>query len=188
MIKPNDSIQTKRLQLLKPSVDDYIEIYNSYTSDKRITKYTTWETHETQEETKKFLENCINKWNEKLEYNYKIVLKSNNKIIGMVRLSFPENGNANIGYVIKYEQWNKGFATEIMQALISYLFNMLKVEQINSTCDIENKASERVMQKAGMKFQGILPNYVIHPNISIEPRDALNYAITKAEYFNNLKD
>ncbi len=48
-----------------------------------------------------------------------------------------------------------------------------------SICDIDNPASGRVMEKAGMKLEGILPSKISHPNLSDEPRDVYCYSIVK---------
>lgn len=44
---------------------------------------------------------------------------------------------------------------------------------------LDNPASARVMEKAGMKFEGLLRRYMVHPNINEEPRDCLMYAATR---------
>ena len=43
-------------------------------------------------------------------------------------------------------------------------------------CAVENPASARVMEKAGLIREGYLRRYVINPNVSLEPTDALLYA------------
>ena len=48
-----------------------------------------------------------------------------------------------------------------------------------ATCDVENLASARVVEKAGMTREGLLRRYIIHPNISGEQRDCYLYAIVK---------
>ena len=47
-------------------------------------------------------------------------------------------------------------------------------------CDIDNQASARVMEKAGMNFEGVLRRHTLHPNIAPEPRDCRMYAKVKA--------
>ena len=48
-----------------------------------------------------------------------------------------------------------------------------------AVCDIDNLASARVMEKAGMQREGILKRWSVHPNISAEPRDSYCYAVVK---------
>ena len=41
--------------------------------------------------------------------------------------------------------------------------------------DVENTALARVLEKVGMAREGILRRYIIHPNISSEPRNCFMY-------------
>jgi RimJ/RimL family protein N-acetyltransferase len=51
--------------------------------------------------------------------------------------------------------------------------------RIWAVCDVDNAASARVMEKAGMQREGVLRRWSVHPNISAEPRDSFCYAIVK---------
>ena len=53
------------------------------------------------------------------------------------------------------------------------------IYRMAATCDVENKASARALEKSGFSREGLLRRYIIHPNISPEPRDSLLYALTK---------
>jgi len=44
---------------------------------------------------------------------------------------------------------------------------------------VENLASARVLEKAGMHREGMLRRWSVHPNVSPEPRDCLCYAIVR---------
>ena len=48
--------------------------------------------------------------------------------------------------------------------------------RIGAGCDVENLGSARVMERAGLTREGVLRRWIIHPNISSEPRDWLSYA------------
>jgi ribosomal-protein-alanine N-acetyltransferase len=48
-----------------------------------------------------------------------------------------------------------------------------------AVCDVENVASARVLEKAGLLWEGTLRRYILHPNVSPEPRDAHLYARTR---------
>lgn len=74
--------------------------------------------------------------------------------------------------------------TKILKFMISFLFNKTKVKEIKAFCDVENIASQKVMIKSGMKFNKILKDYIIHPNISkTEKRNCLLYKIKKLNFF-----
>jgi RimJ/RimL family protein N-acetyltransferase len=49
-----------------------------------------------------------------------------------------------------------------------------------ATCDVENLASVRVLEKLGLTCEGVLRRYAIRPNLSPTPRDAFVYARIRA--------
>lgn len=57
-----------------------------------------------------------------------------------------------IVYVLKREEWGKGFATEIARRLIEFGFEQLNLSEIFATVDDDNFPSIRVLTKVGMKF------------------------------------
>jgi len=51
-----------------------------------------------------------------------------------------------------------------------------EVIRIGAVCDVENIGSARVLEKSGFVREGLLRRWLIHPNISDEPRDCYSYA------------
>jgi RimJ/RimL family protein N-acetyltransferase len=69
--------------------------------------------------------------------------------------------------------------TEALKTLIAWALKQEEIYRIWAVCDVDNLASARVMEKAGMQLEGILRRWSVHPNISAEPRDSCCYAIVK---------
>ena len=69
--------------------------------------------------------------------------------------------------------------TESARAIIEWAFGQPSIYRVYATTDVENTASWRVMEKAGMQCEGILRRYVVQPNISDVPRDSYIYAIVR---------
>lgn len=63
-----------------------------------------------------------------------------------------ESGIVEIGYEIAAEYWNRGLATEAVQGLIDYAFDREEVRAVNAHTLGEANASNRVLQKVGMRF------------------------------------
>jgi len=66
--------------------------------------------------------------------------------------------------------------TEALTEVTLWAMLQNDIWRIGAGCDVENLASARVMEKAGLAREGILRRWIIHPNISSEPRDWLSYA------------
>ncbi|MDR2038571.1 MAG: GNAT family N-acetyltransferase [Bacteroidales bacterium] len=71
---------------------------------------------------------------------------------GFHRISFDVDfaPGVEIGWRIRYEDWNNGYATEAAKACILYAKEQLPFKTVWSFTSLPNKSSERVMQKIGM--------------------------------------
>jgi RimJ/RimL family protein N-acetyltransferase len=97
-----------------------------------------------------------------------------NGAIGMIELR-PANPFSTLGYVLRASAWGKGLMTEAVRAVLAAAFQLPDVWRVSAYCDVDNLASARVMDKAGMQLEGRLRRFTMH-NISAEPRDVLVYA------------
>jgi len=84
--------------------------------------------------------------------NYAVTLNEGNGLIGhMVFHKWFGEHTYEIGWVFNRDYHNKGYATEAAQALLKYGFEELNLHRIIATCQPENPASYRVMEKCGMR-------------------------------------
>ena len=86
-----------------------------------------------------------------------MVLKEDGRWIGWCGLDNRGQAVLNpvIFYLLKRAFWSKGFATEAARALIDFTFLRTSIPQIHGGCAFDNAASKRVMEKIGMKYQGL---------------------------------
>jgi RimJ/RimL family protein N-acetyltransferase len=72
-----------------------------------------------------------------------------------------ENDRGEIGYWIGLDYWNRGYATEAAAALIEFGFGELNLNRIQARYFTRNPASGRVLEKAGMKYEGVLRQHML---------------------------
>jgi RimJ/RimL family protein N-acetyltransferase len=177
-MKLPERIETKRLVLRVPRMDDALAIFAGWTQDTEVTRYLTWHPHQRVQETEDFIQSCLSAWEHETRFPYVITLKESGKVIGMIdpRIEGPKVG---IGYGAARAHWGKGYVTEATRAIIDWAFQQDSIYRVYATTDVENVASQRVLEKVGMQCEGILRKYILHPNISNAPRDSYMYAIVK---------
>ena len=90
-----------------------------------------------------------------------------------------EFNHAEIAYWIGKKYWNKGYCTEAAKALLNYAFNELNLNRIIANYISRNLSSGRVMEKLGMKKEGILRQHVIKWK---KYEDLIAYGILKKEW------
>jgi [ribosomal protein S5]-alanine N-acetyltransferase len=66
--------------------------------------------------------------------------------------------------------------TEALTEIARWALNRDDIWRIGGVCDVENLASARVMEKVGMTRDGLLRRWIMHPNVSDEPRDCFSFA------------
>lgn len=82
---------------------------------------------------------------------------SGDTVVGAVGLKLEEDGGiAELGYWVGVPYWGNGYATEAATALLDYGFNSLVLGRIWARAFVRNPASSRVLEKIGMRREGVL--------------------------------
>ncbi len=173
-----ETVSTNRLLKRKPEIHDHTAVYEHWARDPEITKYLTWRPHKSSEETRDFIQQCIKDWENGARFPFVICLKSTREIIGMIEFRI-DNFKAEIGYVLCKKYWGHGYMTEVLKKMLDLLLSQEKIYRVQAYCDIENTGSFRVKEKAGMRCEGLLSRFAIHPNVSDKPRDCYLFSKTK---------
>ena len=143
-------METERL-ILRNLVSQDLESIYEWTSDEQVTKYLTWPTHQNKETTKRILDQWLEEYKQDNCYRLGIVLKENNKLIGMIDVVDYKEDQPVVGYVLNQNYWGHGYMTEAFNGVIGYLkeqgFHKIYIE-----ADQRNIGSNRVIQKNGFTF------------------------------------
>jgi [ribosomal protein S5]-alanine N-acetyltransferase len=178
LMKLPERIETERQILRKPRMGDAFVLFIAYMQDPEVTRYTTWRPHQQLQEAENFIRNSISAWENGIRFPFVITLREKDQPFGMIDLHI-RGCTVGLGYVIARFHQRKGYATEATLAVINWAFQQPTIYRVNATTDVENIASQNVLEKAGMLREGLLRKYIVHPNISGVPRDSYMYAIVK---------
>ena len=181
------SIKTDRLILRKLTKDDAYQAYKNWCNREDVDKYVLWKRHENVETTLKQYENWVLEYENLKTFRWIVELKSTGDLIGTIDVDkkFLKYGTCEIGYCFGDSFWNRGYATEALKGVIKYLFEEAHAELICSEYMQNNPASGRVMEKAGLKYDGTLRSRVIDKDN--KRNDLICYSIMKDEYYKNKK-
>ena len=98
-----------------------------------------------------YIDNGIGRW--------AVVEKETDHFVGWSGLKLvagPTNGRTNyydLGYRFLRRYWGLGYATETARASVQYGFDTMHLPLICGIADVQNLASNQVLQKAGLRFQ-----------------------------------
>lgn len=151
-------LETERLILRRFELKDAEDMFKNVTSDPKVNKYLTWPIHKNIADTAQLLSEWNERYNDEERYCWAIVLKEINEVIGTIAAPTVKNRSetVEVTYCIGSLWWGHGIAAEGLQAIIDYLFDMVKVNRIEAGYDVNNPNSGRVMEKVGMKKEGLL--------------------------------
>jgi ribosomal-protein-alanine N-acetyltransferase len=90
----------------------------------------------------------------------------------------PHHARAELGYALSRDYWGRGLMAEAVCAMISFGFDKMNLNRIEARCIAENVASARVMEKAGMIYEGTLRQREL---IKGEHRDIKVYSVLRDE-------
>ena len=177
-MKMPERMETERLALRKLCMEDAPVLFTAYMQDPQVTRYTTWCPHKQIREAENFVRSSISAWENETRYPFVITFKEKDEPFGMIDVHI-RGCTVGLGYVIARFHQRKGYATEATRAVIRWAFQQPAIYRVNASTDVENFASQKVLEKAGLLREGLLHKYIVHPNISDIPRDSYMYAITK---------
>lgn len=171
-----ETLSTDRLLLRLPRLPDATAIFE-YASDPTVVQYMNYPPRTNLEDLVEHLKTHRDRW-EADNFSWVLTVKPEDKAIGTISCSIEED-RAEFGYLLNRSHWGQGYATEASSAIVSWAMARNDISRVWATCDPENLASVRVLEKCGLTRESLLPNYQVRPNISDVPRDALLYALTK---------
>lgn len=166
----------------RPLTKDDFELFYELYSNKAVMEYAFLDHFKTPEEARKEFDKAMDisseHWNE-----YVATTVEDNRPVGIVDYDIlfhnDHGGIAEIGYFIKPEFWGCGYGTEMGKALINYLFHNCKYHKVAASCNANNKSSEKIMKKLGMKPEGVMRKARYKNG---EWVDELRYGLLKEEW------
>ncbi len=180
VLKDLPTLETDRLILRKMALNDAEAVF-AYASDPEVTRYMIWDTHRTVEDSKAFLELAVSKYENGAEPDWGIVYKGDRRFVGTCGFASwtAEHARAEMGFVISRDYWGRGLVPEAVRAMITFGFDGMSLNRIEARCIAENAASARVMEKAGMTYEGALRQREF---IKGAYRDMKIYSILRSEF------
>jgi [ribosomal protein S5]-alanine N-acetyltransferase len=119
-LSPPSRLETLRLTLRRPDLDDAGSIFSAYASDPAAVRFLSWRPHAGEEETRDFLRSRLKRWAAGTDYSYVLAPKTEpRQPLGMIDLSPTAHGAA-FGYVLGRAHWGQGLMPEALSSLVAW--------------------------------------------------------------------
>ncbi|GLU08890.1 hypothetical protein SLE2022_257740 [Rubroshorea leprosula] len=144
-------ISLRRFKL--SDVDDFLK----WASDDSVTRYLRWNTITSREEALTYLEKVA------IPHPWRQSICLDNRSIGYISIR-PGSGDdrcrARVGYAVSSEYWGQGTVTAALKMAVSKVFDEIpELVRLEAMVELENKASQRVLEKVGFLKEGLLRKY-----------------------------
>ena len=182
-------IETKRLILRNFEKTDIADVLE-YTSNRKLFEMSGWPYL-----TKDYEIEVLLEYEMKKPYQFAIVLKDSNKVIGNIGLmdidekmydgiKYSKNSKE-LAFVLSEDYWGKGIMTEAINAVLEFAFKTLDISEILSGNYKENSKSAKIQDKIGLKAIGEIEYFRVLVN---KHTKYIQRKITKEEYFKGKLD
>ena len=175
-------LETERLILRKYTENDFHAVH-SYGSCAENIIYMPFGPN-TEEQTRDFIKRAIGyaEENPVTHYQCAVELKESGIFIGGCGINISDE-KAEIGWLVHRDYWKQGYGTEMGKEMLRFGFEEMSLHRIIARCDVENIGSYRLMEKLGMRREGLfLEGRSAHKLSDKRYGDELLYAILKDEW------
>lgn len=179
------NIETERLQLEPYSVMYFKELFSLIQKNKpRLIHSFPKLLNATAsiENTKDFAQQKVFDWNKNKAYGFLLFDKKTHQLIGHFNLKDIDwkTRQCELAYFIDEDFEKTGLITEALNRLLEICFNEIKFNHVFARIVTTNIPSQKVVEKAGMKYEGsFYQDYTTYDNRIV---DTCRYGITKEDY------
>lgn len=150
-------IVTERLVIRRFMYNDIPDVLG-FVSQPSVAKITSGRIQATAEGVRKYidLQNSYQPFASDEVFELAIERKADGKVIGLLGLICQDYAQGEMGWALGVEYRGQGYATEAARALIDYGFHSLGLHRMHADTGTDNLASCRVMERLGMRREGLL--------------------------------
>lgn len=164
-----------RLALVRFCADDFAAVH-AFASDPEVCRYTSWGPN-SETDTWSFLNEAVRTPPDQ----FLLAIMLDGQVIGSAAVwtTSVADQAGELGYTITRRFWGKGYSTEVATLLLGLGFEPKGLERLAATCDPENAASIRVLEKTGLAREGLLRG---HLRVRGRRRDSLLFGCLVTDF------
>jgi len=155
---PNE-IVTERLRLRAPRRSDVTPLHEAIAETLAdLVPWLPWaRVDHGVAETRRYLRAARSAWSRQSAFEFVIELRDSQRVAGIVSLHRVDwlRAVAGLGYWVRRTEWNRGIASEAANGALGHALGGLRLHRIEALVALENKASQRVLEKLGFVREGV---------------------------------
>ena len=186
MFTPNEyglfsmpTLETPRLILRRMTMKDAKDIFE-YSRDEEVACHVLWSAQRDIGEAKDYCRYMLRRYRADEPSSWGIIDRQTRHLVGTIGYMdySMDNASVEIGYSLARWLWTGGYMTEALARVIDYTFESMDINRIEAQHELDNPASGRVMEKCGMRKEGVLRQRLYNKGKFV---DVALYAILKSD-------
>lgn len=177
-------LETDRLIIRPITTDDITALHELY-SDPSVARFVSFLLLNTHiDESRAYVESIIESYMAQKVAEWAVVEKESNTLVGCCGFVhyWPEHARAELAYWYHKDFRGKGYAAEAARAVVEYGFTVLNLHRIEATVDPENIPSQKLLEKIGMRKEGLLREYKFCRGLQ-QYRDRYMYGLIRPDWY-----
>lgn len=163
------------LRPFEPSESD-VAAFMTWASDPRVTRFQRRGPYATASDALRYITEHVlpHPW-------YRAICVDDGRPVGSISVKpAPDDCcRASVGYRLAYDCWGRGIATAALREAAATVFGEWPhLERLEALADVENRASQRVLEKAGFQREGVLRKYIM---LKGERRDMVMFSLLSTD-------
>lgn len=168
-------LSTPRLLLRRPRSSDAALIFTAFGADPEVMRFLAWRPHASLANAEAAVARRLERLANGVEYSWILEPIASGAAVGLISC-WLEGDALEIGFSLARSFWGQGLMSEAATAVRDWAFGTGAVQRVWATCDVENPASARVLEKAGLEPRGRFERNIVRPNLGPEPRPSLYFS------------
>lgn len=174
-------VRTTRLNFRPLEMRDQEALF-AIMSDPEVSQFNRWDVHQSISQTQDYIQAALDLYAQG-QYLEWAICQEDRHLIGFFGVVWwlPDYASVELGFSLNRAYWNKGLISEALTALIHWGFAEMNINRFEAQCEINNHASQRVLEKLGWQCEGRLRERVYFKGAF---RDMKLYSLLKRDYQN----
>lgn len=151
-----DTLLTPHLRLRPFRLDDADRFHARIHNDAEVMRFLPGGAPRPREATLRTLDYFLSHWAQHGFGMWAVEDNSDGAFVGQAGLNvIPNTSEVEVAYALAKPYWGKGYAAEAARAALGYGFERVGLAIVYAVAFPANLASQRVMQKLGMEYEGV---------------------------------
>ncbi|MCB9664411.1 MAG: GNAT family N-acetyltransferase [Alphaproteobacteria bacterium] len=174
---PPEVLAGTRVRLRRSTPDDADALF-AVVDDADVMRFLDWPRPSTAADLRRELEAVHGRWAGCEDLHWVLEDPADHRIIGAFSCRVHQ-GEADLGYFLGRSAWGRGVAREACTLVIAWATAQPAIVRVVATCDHENLASARLLERLGMAQELVLASHTLRPALGGPPRDTLVYVLPR---------